>query len=157
MRIKTIASLIAFALTFTFSVALAGVNTDKGTRQNISQFLQNDIRNGLVRDSKLSTFLDSSSYSSMNTAKRSAVVSEYSDASAALDSTNLPQDFQLVWLKHMRAWHNYADFLQKSRGAMSGDAVNRLEYKYDREITVTWYEVLRVGAKYGATVDSRYR
>ncbi len=157
MRIKTIASLITFALCFTFSIALAGVNTNKATGQNISQFLQNDIRNGQVRDSQLGTFIDNPSFSSTNIAERATTVSVYADASAAMDSTKLPQDFQLAWLKHMRAWHNYTDFLQKPRSAMNSEAVNQLEYKHNHEIKVTWYEVLRVGSKYGASVDSRYR
>ncbi len=90
MKIKSVVSLIAFAVSFTFSVALANVGTDNTTGQNISQFLKNDIRNGQIRNAKLRHYIDNSSYSTHYFAKRAATASEYADAFAAIDSSNLP-------------------------------------------------------------------
>lgn len=163
MRVKNILSLIAFIAAFTFSAALASVFTprtsgnfvqpsfDRTTAQNISRFLQQDIRNGEDRNHQVTGGV--AYLQSPYLLKRAQAVSEYSEASGSMDFSHLPQDFQLAWLKHMRAWHNYADFLQKSKTQNVNSAeMNQLENQYNREINLTWYEVLRVGGRYGATV-----
>lgn len=167
MRIKTILSLIAFVAAFALSTALAALTTDSSqpkfrvtrlqadssTSRNITAFLQQDIQNGQQRNRRVYRFEDDASLSSPNIFKRSEAVSDYSEASGSMDSNNLPQDFQLAWLKHMRAWHNYSDFLQKAKTqSMSYREMNQLENQYNREINQTWYDVLRVGNKYGANV-----
>lgn len=151
MRVKKILSLIAFIAAFTFSTALS---FDENTAQNISLFLQQDISNGQDRNLEASRFDGDLSLSSTFLARRARAVSEYSEASGSMDAGNLPKDFQLAWLKHMRAWHNYADFLEKAKTQrMNPGEMYQLERQYNREINLTWYEVLRVGGEYGATVE----
>ena len=112
MRIKSILSLIAFAAAFAFSVALVALTTDTGaaqfktfklqtddaTRWNITRFLERDIQNGHRRDSTVYGF-DDSSMSSPNIIKRAEAVTAYANESGAMDFNQMPQDFQLAWLK----------------------------------------------------------
>lgn len=168
MRIKSILSLIAFAAAFAFSVALAALTTDgssnaaqpqtfklqtdEAVRWKITRFLERDIENGHRRDRSVYGFEDYS-MSSPNIFKRAEAVKDYSDESGAMDFDRMPQDFQLAWLKHMRAWHNYSDFLQKARTEkMRYSEIRRMEDQYNREINSTWYQVLSVGRSYGATI-----
>lgn len=174
MRIKTILSLITFAAAFIVSVAVAAVfspynnenvgqlsfdetisvlQSDKATARTITRFLEQDIQNGHHRNTESYHFEEDASLSSLNIVKRAKAVSEYANESAAMDESQLPQDVQLAWLKHMRAWHKYADFLQNAKmQKMRGSEIDQLENQYNREINLTWYEVLRVSRRYGAVV-----
>ena len=173
MRFKNILSIIAFVAAFGISVTLAALTADNSqsqfqfvrlqsndsTRQNITRFLQQDIRNGhkqnpVVYRDGIYSFENRLSPSTPYIVKRAMAVSDYVAASSAMDESNLPQDFQIAWLKHMRAWHNYADFLQQAKSQKMGyTEIKQLERRYNREINSTWDEVLRVGARYGAFVD----
>jgi hypothetical protein len=166
MRIKNILSFIAFGTAFIISAAFATALAPRTAEtyvpstysrtngQSISRFLQQDIRNGQDRNRQVYRYDDSSSLSSPYLVKRAQAVSDYSEASAAMDFNHLPQDFQLAWLKHMRAWHNYADFLQKAKTQeMSYGEISQLENQFNREINLTWYDTLRVAGRYGAVVN----
>src|SRR5438128_1687369 len=97
MRVKNILSIIAFATAFTISAALATaiqprsnenfvrLSFNKTTAQNISRFLQQDIQNGQDRNRESYRFDDESSLSSPYLVKRAKAVSEYSEASGAMD------------------------------------------------------------------------
>ena len=175
MRIKTILSLTTFAIAFIVSAAVAAVFSpsqvenvapltfdttvtvapyNKTTAQIITRFLEQDIRNGNDRNREDYSFEEDATLSSRNIVKRAKAVSEYANESASMDDSVLPQDVQLAWLKHMRAWHNYSDFLQNAKmQKMSYSETSRLENQYNREINTTWYEVLRVAARHGAVVE----
>ena len=168
MRVKSILSFIAFIAAFGISVTLVAVlfgttpsklqvvrlQSDGDTRQNITRFLQQDIRNGQDRNREVYRFEDGSSLTSPYLVNRARAVTEYAAESGAMDDSHLPKDFQLAWLKHMRAWHNYADFLQKAKtDRMSYAEIHQLENQFNQEINSTWYEVLRVGGTYGAFVS----
>lgn len=155
MRVKKILSLIAFAFAFTLSTSLVGLTFDSGTAEKVSNFLQQDVQNGLNRDAEIYSLQadDLTSYSP----EYVSVLKDYVNESGALDETGLPQDFQVAWLKHMRAWHNFNDFLTNSRNAKNGSEYRKLYKKHNREITVTWNEVLNVSQKHGATIpDGAY-
>lgn len=168
MRIKNILSTAAFVIAFISSAFIAAVFTpqtaaslvappaayDRATAQNITRFLQRDIQNGYERNDSSYSYKDDSALSSPYVAKRASAVSEYSDASGAMEYNHLPQDFQLAWLKHMRAWHKYADFLQKAKAERTSYAeISRLENQYNQDINTTWFEVLRIGRTYGSFVS----
>ena len=167
MRVRNILSIAAFIVAFTVSAAIASVFTpssstglaqpsaDRSTARNIYRFLQRDIQNGDERDRSAYGYgmERRGALASPNVIIRAQAVAEYSEASGAMNYESLPQDFQLAWLKHMRAWHNYSDFLQKARTErMSYDDVRRLENQYNREINQTWFEVLRIAQRYGSDI-----
>lgn len=172
MRVKSILSLIAFVAAFALSVALVALTTensssqyqiavfqaDGATQRNITRFLAQDISNGVQRERRVYRYEDGASMTSPFLARRAEAVSDYAETSGAMDYNNLPQDFQLAWLKHMRAWHNYSDFLQKAKTQnLSYSEINRLENQYNRDINLTWFETLRVAGKYGAEIpDGAY-
>jgi hypothetical protein len=169
MRVKNILSVVAFIAAFGFSAVLATVldprpaasfiqpSFDRTTAQNITSFLEQDIQNGQDRNHQVYRADEDYSLSSPYIVKRAQAVSEYAEESGSMDFSYLPQDFQLAWMKHMRAWHNYSDFLQKVKTQrMSSSEINQLENQYNREINLTWFEVLRVGNRYGADVSNAY-
>jgi hypothetical protein len=169
MRIKNVLSLIAFAAAFAVSVALVALTTgttqaktqvalfqaDYTTRTSITAFLEQDISNGHQRNHRVYRYEDGASLSSPYLLQRAQAVSDYSEVSGSMDFNHLPSEFQLAWLKHMRAWHNYADFLQKNKTRnMNSAEFYRLENQYNREINLTWYETLRVASRFGAEIPA---
>lgn len=165
MKVKSILSLTVFIAAFLFSAALVSltaaettisvsevspVRANEATRTTIVRFLEKDIRNGVERDRRTfgmrKNFVRSEEY----LAARTQIVAQYVEQSSALDESNLPQDLQIAWLKHMRAWHNYADYLEESD---SSDPLNEDQARrYNRQINTTWYEVLRIAGTYDAFV-----
>jgi predicted N-acyltransferase len=82
---------------------------------------------------------------------------QYADKSGSMEADGLPQDFQIAWREHMKAWRDYADFLNEmknssARKMLSEEKLDALETKHSAEITNTWQEVLRIGRNYGAEV-----
>lgn len=186
MRSKTILSIAAFIVAFAFSTAFAGLFIAKSAYQSvltvpanqnrqstscftkrgrytadkIEVFISQDVSNGRERDRKLYE-IDRDyrpSFMSKSFSDYSAVISEYVDESNALDETALPQEFQNAWRAHLKAWRDYANFLETIKTSsdsekLNGKAAYELESHFNAEINSTWYEVLRVGGTYGAEVD----
>lgn len=155
MRIKKILSLIAFFAAFAVSTSLVGLTFDSATAENISAFIEQDVNNGTKRDEKVYR-LQRNDYSTSESIMSDyiAVTTDYVNKSGSMDESRLPQDFQLAWLKHMRAWHNFEDFLANNQDSAGNYQYKRLYREYNQEITDTWFEVLRVGKKYGATIPA---
>ncbi len=182
MRIKTILPTTVFIFAFVFSTAFASLFASKSesqlnlgfgrtstscfknrgnyTANKIALFVQQDIRYGNERDKRLyrlgkdyrPPFTGSSSFASF-----AEVVSKYADKSGNMEAGTLPPDFQIAWLEHMKAWRDYADFLNEmknssARRMLSEEQLDALETKHSDEITSTWQEVLRIGRSYGAEV-----
>ena len=154
---KFITGIVAFTLTFAFSVALIGfpqvdflpseIRGNSQTQQNIASLLHRDVRNGEERFDKI----DFQSEKSVYFEEYTKAVNEYVDKSASMNDADLPPDFQVAWREHMRAWRDYADFLNSSETVnASSCSFSRLEDSYNREISVTWSEVLQIGREYGA-------
>lgn len=183
MRVKTILSTAAFVIAFVFSTAFASLfikdnvyelvpvvpttynrthtscfkNRGNNTANKIETLLKQDDLYGRDLDRKLFQIdrglvspFTSSSYS-----EYADGVTEYADQSGNLSTNDLPKDFQIAWNAHMKAWRDYADFLDRmksssARARMDKENLGSFEDEYNNEINSTWYEVLRVADEYGA-------
>lgn len=140
---------------FEFEPVSNGVYAD-----DIESLLDQDIANGYGRSSRIFTLDNRFSVepSSASFADYAGAVEDYADDSGSIDANDLPRDFQKSWNKHMRAWREYSNFLDKinnssSRKKISDRDFDQMESSFNRDINSSWYEVLRVGAKYGVDVE----
>ena len=168
MRSNNILHIIVFAAAFSLSTFVAGFFiTPTATRYTlvsyaeksptavkIESFLQRDANNGNARDVEYYR-LDAIDSSTIDGQAR--IVAEYYDASSSLNAEEFPNDFQRAWREHMRAWENYADFLNDQKDAAVDRDFNESDFvkaddRLGREINRTWYRVLRLADRYGADV-----
>ena len=181
MRVKTILSIIAFIAAFGLSVLLVGVpqynfnskyrgsHDSRNWRQNITVLLRQDIDNGYLRNQRV-RYLDErakTSRSGYDFAAYAEATAEYVDASESISMRGLPSDFRAAWREHMRAWREHSDFLnshKESGASYDFDGLEAGQYPLNHSdkhlyrmqierINSTWYEVLRIGRKYGAYVN----
>jgi hypothetical protein len=151
---RIITALVAFVATFIFSAGLVRIifpapvvkyvyterpRTFERSTNEIEAFLLRDISNGDARiDYKYTeTYADA--------------VRDYWETSSSMDASGFPQDFQDAWRVHMKAWGDYADYLQ-ARKVSKNTRYCGLEKQYNAEINRTWQEVLRIGSTYGSNV-----
>ena len=161
-------AIIAFVGTFAVSVGLVWLlfgfpvksnytyslhNCEEHYSSAIYSHLKRDITNGRERDAR--------SFRTVNWEKDGKVgysikihansVNQYVDDSSSMDVSDLPQDFQIAWQKHIDAWRDYSDFLneRKNSGLTNEDFEEAGDFHTD-EINRTWDEVLQVGENYGA-------
>ena len=85
----------------------------------------------------------------------SVAVSHYADQSGAMKDDNFPTDFQSAWREYMKAWRDYADFLEEmkipeTRGVADEDNFAQFNKIYNEWIDLTWIEVLHVANNNGA-------
>lgn len=178
MRIKHIAALITFFATFAFSAFIAllfaapkayqvpPVVTNYelktynhkrcGTSHKIKDFLEQDKRNG---DGRLSSDFsdDDGTYSRSSISIFADSVSNYAKESGSMDDSGFPRDFQLAWREHMKAWSDYAEFLQKAKNKrMTFADFESLTDEYSNEISVTWQETLSIGREHGADLPDGF-
>lgn len=168
MRSKHIVALSTFFAAFAFSILVVGLffgkaavvvnlhetvqNTpcNAGTREKILNLLQQDKENGERRYLGEFSLPDKTEFFSTLSAK-SKIVSAYVERSNNLDTQGLPQDFQIVWRKHMNAWISYSKFLERAEKAeVSASDIRLLKPRYYSDIDTTWEDVLRVADNYGA-------
>jgi hypothetical protein len=172
MRSKTIISILAFAVAFGFSTYFASFflpesvesqtfyyeNTHISTQPDseIMSFLRRDISNG---NERISSYFDSGNehheVSPENClAHKAASVKFYSEKSASMDATELPKDFRAAWRKHMKAWRDYSNFLDKSAKSSNLDSedFNEKSAEFNDEISSTWNDVLDIGESYDENV-----
>jgi len=182
MRSKTILSIAAFTVAFLLSTAFAGLfivksdyvpssYTTKKTScfknrggsnyvaDKIETIVKQDMSNGRERGKKLYQIDEDfrPPFASSSFSEYAEAVSEYVGSSENLSVENTPRDFQSAWRRHMKAWRDYADFLDEmkhspARKKLSETEVSELENTYSSDINNTWSEVLRVGRNYGAEV-----
>jgi len=161
--LKVVTGIGAFILTFGFSVSLVGLlfgyasiaTSASGSKQAISDFLRKDVGNGISRDrqylraiSELRRLMVAEDGSLIRSYNR--IVSEYVRTSSSMDDSVLPSDLQFAWREHMEAWQEHSDYLDAvCRGAES-DGFKATYRENQREITETWYQVLRIAERYGA-------
>lgn len=179
MRSKTILSIVAFIAAFGFSVFLASlfitkplqpifISSDYGSRPTscfrerfqssearaISAFLRQDISNGRERDRDIYQLRvgTRTPFGEAEFDEYTVIVDEYVNEANNLNANDLPQDFQEKWEKHLKAWQDYAEFLNDLKGenVKSSERILRQDSQFNKEIDATWYEVLRVGKTYGA-------
>lgn len=154
MRSKQILSIVIFFAAFALSSTFASLFITPSTSVKIERFLKQDVSNGYARDREIFQLNDSNE---MSAAKQTAIIGKYVDTSSNMDANDLPSDFQIAWNKHMRAWQNYADFLNERRNSPVNSRDNESELldaasRYEVDITRTWYEVLRIAHSYGTNV-----
>ncbi|HXG86094.1 MAG TPA: hypothetical protein VNI84_18890 [Pyrinomonadaceae bacterium] len=190
MRIKTILSIAAFSTAFIFSAAFAGLFIDKSenqsspiigsgynrkptscfkngnkgaTAEKITAILEQDDRNGVILDRKLYQ-IDGfyiSPFKSSSFEQYADATSEYADESGSIEDDRLPQEFQTAWRAHIKAWRDYADFLENTKSAavrteMGEKTFETMSNKYNTNINLTWYAVLHLAAKNGSDFKPKY-
>lgn len=164
---RFITAIVAFVATFIFSAGLVRVifpapvvqyvyvNRPQYIERNtnaIESFILRDITNGENR-------MDRMSYSdSKFDAEYADAVMDYVNTSSSMDASRFPQDFQNAWREHMRAWRNYAEFLEDlknpaARKNLTDTDFRKAEKNYNDEINRTWEIVLQFGRNYGANVN----
>lgn len=170
MKTKLITALLAFSTTFGSTVAVSSFfktetsaevsysqQVDRATRRKILRLLQQDIANGTERDRQVWKLDDSARppKSSENLNEYAKIIENYVDASASLDDSDLPAEFQTAWRSHMKIWREHSNFLaqlknQEKREKIGAKTEAELYALQDAEITATWYETLRIAHGHGA-------
>jgi hypothetical protein len=115
-----------------------------------------DTQNGAALDS-YRLVRDDEYVSSESLAAFADGVSQYVDESSSMNAGRFPKEFQIVWRQHMRAWDDYAEFLQSAGNKRI--RVEEFEARsdvYNAEIATTWYEVLRVARENGADLPADF-
>ena len=169
MRSKAVLSIIAFLAAFGISVAVTprapkstvapyvkrGCAQTEGARK-ITSLLSQDIENGRVRDRKIDGFNDYGSSREAYLDNFATTIDEYADASASIDDSDLPRDFKTAWREHMRAWEKHSDFLEAvgDSSKAPGSSFSRAFSEQNKEISETWFEVLRIARKYDAYIPA---
>lgn len=175
MRSKDILSIVVFITAFVFSSAFASLFIDKSQTNSgfstfeirnapcradvdaktaIEELLYQDIRNGRERLWRMDDYSNSSANSYYS--RYAVSVEKYAGDSGSMSYGHLPRDFQIKWRQHMRAWRDYANFLNKTKHSSHEFADSDFYRSSDEhifDINSTWYDVLRVGRKYCAVVS----
>ncbi len=171
MKLKTFLSLATFALTFIFSANLASLFIELPSRQSVlvnertfcnANKSENEIFNLLRQDQLFGQERNKKYTASVTDLKINPkkaiqtdfeITNEYVDASASLDDSDLPRDFQIVWRKHLKAWRDYTNFVYRSssKSTFTKNELQNYQSQLDElnsEITSTWIDVLDVGEIY---------
>lgn len=191
MKIKSILSIAAFTAAFIFSIAFAGLFVDKSEIKSviavqpsynnqratscwksrkssesaviITKILEQDDRNGITLDRDLSRIglLGASPFKSPSFEQYADATGEYADESGSIEDDRLPLEFQTAWRDHIKAWGDYADFLESTKSAdvrteMGEGTFETMSSKYNANISLTWLEVLDVAAKYGSDFKPKH-
>jgi hypothetical protein len=172
MRSKALLSIVAFLAAFGISVAVTpratkttGITAIKRgcaqteKAQKITNLLSQDIENGRERDRKIDAHAVVEWKRRANFVYFIDAVGEYADASASIDDSDLPHDFKTAWRAHMKAWEKHSGFLEEIRANPLNDGIgngfSREEYsKQTKEISETWFEVLRIARQYDAYIPA---
>lgn len=169
MGIKSIISSIAFVGAFTLSSGLAWlwqgpaalpeskyasprVFSKTTTQTRISEFLQQDIANGQVRQMELRIGLRQSDEAGDFKTIYARVVANYVNAAVLLDDTALPDDFQTAWRAHRAAWQQYGACLRWEARAAGSKSKEPSQCDANDEINRTWAQVNVIAYRYGAEV-----
>ena len=134
-------------------------NRGRYTADKIEVFLSQDNSNGREHQ-QISELIHTESRSSLKSplfSRYSTVVAEYVETAENMDESMMPHEFQTAWRAHLRAWRNYADFLDSmksgsARAALSEQEAYELENRFGADINPSFHEVTRIGRSYGAEV-----
>lgn len=176
MKAISILKIAAFSIAFIFSAAFAGLFIDKSdfqtelrvplnvgfadetaplfdavTVDKINRVLNKDAVNGSARTEKIrrispdyaAPFAADSSFADF-----ADTTARYAEQSGKIKQDGLPPEFKSAWREHMKAWRDYADFLQAMkissvRNELGKADFDRFETEYSDEINRSWLEVLR--------------
>jgi hypothetical protein len=170
MRSKAVFSIIAFLAAFGISVAVTPRASNSivapyvkrscaetATARKITNLLSQDIDNGRLRDEKINSFGRDDMSRRAYLVNFTIVINQYADASASIDDSDLPRDFKAAWRDHMRAWQKHSSFLERvsDSSARVPDSNFSLAFtEQNKEISETWFEVLRIARKYDAYIPA---
>lgn len=178
MTTKIITAALAFFTTFGFSSLMMQFAYDKSepqpnatyarffgkpTNKKVLRFLQQDIRNGQEHQRIWSNRKWHRTSPSVRPwlAEYSEAVLIYVNKSGNMDDSELPQDLQIAWRQHMKAWQDYSEFLISLEN-LSADEMSKLNVRLryevkDARISSTWFNVLEIaGQNYGAYPAGAY-
>jgi hypothetical protein len=169
MRSKAVFSIIAFLAAFGISVAV----TPRASKSNVAPYvkrscaqtesarkitnlLSQDIENGRLRDEQIDSFGRDDISRRAYLVNFEIAIDQYADASASIDDSDLPRDFKMAWREHMRAWEKHSDFLEtiSSSPKVPDGNFSRVYSEQTKEISETWFEVLRIARKYDAYIPA---
>ncbi|HNQ15069.1 MAG TPA: hypothetical protein PKM58_05865 [Pyrinomonadaceae bacterium] len=171
---RTVYGLIAFAVAFVFSaglvrilfpapydpaaLAVAPVQVRESycdrrrhpkkpkLAMRLEEFIEQDKANG---DDRSTDLIDGNMVSATYTDS----VREYYDTSSSMNTDAFPREFVAAWNEHMRAWKNYADYLDLNRERrVDTEVFSSKQRKYNEEISRTWGIVIRLARENGAEV-----
>jgi hypothetical protein len=147
---KSVISIVAFTVTFGFSVGLIGLLFGF-PQANIERLINQDINNGEFRNFEIRQV---DSYNKLTISEYTESINNYVDKSESMDDSDLPADFQAAWRSHMKAWRDYSNFLNEMRESsykMNDSEFKKHESEFNLQINRTWYQTLRIGRSYGAS------
>ena len=177
MRSKKILSIVAFVAAFGLSTAFAGLFIVKttnasnasykpvsyckfkhnSTSEAISSLIVSNYANAKVRDSKIYDIGESypPSHNSVEFADYAQNIEEYVNASSSLRTDGLPRDFRQAWQKHIKAWRDYSNFMNKTadvstKNSFTPEEIEKAEAQFNQQIDQTYDAVLEIGGNYGA-------
>lgn len=140
------------------------VASDAVAAAKINRILKTDDDNGRARSAKVqrlgfgyeSPFAKDSSFDAFADA-----TARYAEQSGKIEAADLSPEFNAAWTRHMKAWSDYADFLQTMkissvRQELGAKAFQDFDREYDGEISRSWDEVLRIADKNGVDAE-KYR
>lgn len=188
MELKTILRIAAFSTAFIFSAAIAGLFIDESASQTeftaplnfaagfesepsltydsavaakIYRLLEKDDDNGRARNDKTRRFIiDYNLPFASNSlfAGYADATAQYAEQSGSMKQDGLSPEFKSAWRRHMKAWRDYADFLQRMknpavRSNLGEAAFNDFDAEYNNEINQSWSEVLRIAIESGTNMD----
>lgn len=124
----------------------------------IGRLLQKDDDNGRARSLKLCRasedclppFSDDTAFAAYADA-----TARYAAQSGKIERNDLSPLFKSAWGRHMKAWRDYADFLEAmkisaAREELGAQSFNEFNREYNDEISSSWDEVLRFADASGA-------
>lgn len=162
MKIKTVLSLITFALSFSLAVSLVSLGVwafpsslapknNAAARAKISAFLATDAANRQVKVDKLK---DRPSGSCPQSFVRP--IAEYAAKTENMNLAGLPEDFQLAWLRYSRATDESVDLISHLRSLpqkmiLNEEEKNLADEKFSAE-DAAWKNVVATANEYGVDV-----
>jgi len=164
MKLKCIASIVAFLAAFSLSVLLIGIpktnfrsahQCNLQPRQTAASLLEQDINFGNMRDAQTRSLYLSigSPYLTYTSNEYSEIVTEYVRKSENMNDSALPKDFRIAWRSHMKAWREHANLLEAAQQSFvtensQSEFIENFKSQ-NQEITDTWRRVEFFGRKYG--------
>jgi hypothetical protein len=164
--LKVFTATAAFVLTFGVSVSLVGLlfgfdnlaspsfetGNSQSVKHRVTAFLEMDVRNGKIRDIKIRKYFRAQRAEGLapRTEEYYRLIDEYVDASSSMNDSFLPEDLQYAWRDHMKAWNNERALLaEAARGELNAEHFKVRADENSKEITATWFQVLRIADRYG--------
>lgn len=134
---------------------------DAESARVIDYVLQKDDDNGRARNrtvSRVSPDYNPPLESNASFSVFADATTRYAGQSGKIEQSDLSPEFKSAWRRHMKAWRDYADFLQAMkissvRNELGADEFSELDVEYNHEINQSWFKVLTVASENGVDVQ----